>query len=599
MATRITELPNELSDCLDAVGSLGIARIIRQVDQQLFTGWRQHPCLYDSEISSPTVTLLKIKQGLQILSKEAEELLLENIIKGDKHTFVFSGCGTSGRIAWLCARSYNRLLSIHHPELQHCFKYCISGGDESLVISNELPEDDPRQGEEDLKARCRGCDRVMYFGITCGLSAPYVAGQINYAMHEGSYTTSLIGFNPIELARDAPIEEWNLTCRDVFKKLESLALHSSHENQRHFILNPIIGPEALTGSSRMKGGNATKIILDAIFLPAIKAIISKVATRPTDLHLSTPIEVIAVFERVFRQTHYSTTALSHVADMAGKILAREDSKLCYIGLDTSGLIGLKHSTVYYSDASEMVDTYGCREDQVRTFMAGGWATCENIEGDMSHKNAINFQISLHSFITTSSDSDDFESEDGVIQAVIKGLVSSKVQLAAVHVSATSQPPIHFSKLNERKYIPCQLVCDVLDISNENFFAFFALKLALNVVTTGANVLRGAVYSNKMINLTVSNNKLFTRSATIVAELAQCSIQNAEDAILKATYGVDTLSENLRVIPLSQHIKAATPQPCIVPKAVLIARGCSVERTKQLLMEGTPLRSLIVEAASLS
>lgn len=118
-----------------------------------------------------------------------------------------------------------RLLSIHHPELQHCFKYCISGGDESLVISNELPEDDPRQvlahllslncsfvssfiflssynpsnwgylcdlkGEEDLKARCRGCDRVMYFGITCGLSAPYVAGQINYAMHEVGHKTKM------------------------------------------------------------------------------------------------------------------------------------------------------------------------------------------------------------------------------------------------------------------------------------------------------------------------------------------------------------------------------------------------------------------------
>ena len=46
--------------------------------------------------------------------------------------------------AWLCSRAYNRLLGQfgHAP----CFHYLISGGDESLIISNELPEDDPPQG---------------------------------------------------------------------------------------------------------------------------------------------------------------------------------------------------------------------------------------------------------------------------------------------------------------------------------------------------------------------------------------------------------------------------------------------------------------------
>ena len=42
------------------------------------------------------------------------------------------------------ASSFNRLLV--HYSMMPCFKYIISGGDESLVISNELPEDDPTQG---------------------------------------------------------------------------------------------------------------------------------------------------------------------------------------------------------------------------------------------------------------------------------------------------------------------------------------------------------------------------------------------------------------------------------------------------------------------
>lgn len=56
---------------------------------------------------------------------------------------------------------------------------------------------------------------LQFFGITCGLSAPYVAGQIDYAMHQPNYTTVLVGFNPVTLARDTPIEKWHKTCRDV------------------------------------------------------------------------------------------------------------------------------------------------------------------------------------------------------------------------------------------------------------------------------------------------------------------------------------------------------------------------------------------------
>lgn len=88
-------------------------------------------------------------------------------------------CAFSPGIAWLCARTFNRIVTAHHPDTAEAFGYCISGGsrsilfsllfttyamgnnvtvngelfcttdsinaggDESLVISNELPEDDP------------------------------------------------------------------------------------------------------------------------------------------------------------------------------------------------------------------------------------------------------------------------------------------------------------------------------------------------------------------------------------------------------------------------------------------------------------------------
>jgi N-acetylmuramic acid 6-phosphate (MurNAc-6-P) etherase len=139
--------------------------------------------------------------------------LKENHEQHKKNVFVFSGCGTSGRMAWLCSRAYNRLLGRfnHTP----CFRYLIAGGDESLIVSNELPEDNPPQGAEDLRRISDGADHVMFFGITCGLSAPYVAGQIDYALHQSNMTTVLVGFNPVSLSRNAPIEKWNKTCKEV------------------------------------------------------------------------------------------------------------------------------------------------------------------------------------------------------------------------------------------------------------------------------------------------------------------------------------------------------------------------------------------------
>lgn len=46
-----------------------------------------------------------------------------------------------------------------------------------------------------------GKERVLYIGITCGLSAPYVAGQLQYCMDNPQFIPVLVGFNPENLAR--------------------------------------------------------------------------------------------------------------------------------------------------------------------------------------------------------------------------------------------------------------------------------------------------------------------------------------------------------------------------------------------------------------
>jgi N-acetylmuramic acid 6-phosphate (MurNAc-6-P) etherase len=89
-----------------------------------------------------------------------------------------TGCGTSGRIAFMVARALNFVCQ--QRGCREPFRYKISGGDAALLLSDELPEDDPQQGAADLQsveAEANGAP-VMLIGITCGLSAPYVAGQV-------------------------------------------------------------------------------------------------------------------------------------------------------------------------------------------------------------------------------------------------------------------------------------------------------------------------------------------------------------------------------------------------------------------------------------
>ena len=94
-----------------------------------------------------------------------------------------------------------------------------------------------------------------------------------------SMTTVLMGFNPPELARNMPVDGWDKTCRGEHARASSalpgcllacadhklcpdvaLALESASD-ANNILLTPVVGPEPITGSTRMKGGSATKIML--------------------------------------------------------------------------------------------------------------------------------------------------------------------------------------------------------------------------------------------------------------------------------------------------------------------------------------------------
>jgi hypothetical protein len=162
-----------------------------------------------------------------------------------------------------------------------CFRYLISGGDPAILLSDELPEDDTELAVKELRTISEGKESVLLIAITCGLSAPYAAGMLDFAMdvHEGTvdekhagahpnYYAVAMGFNPVELSRSAPIEMWKDRPEGRCKTFLEVAerLHKLEQTSDQFcMLNPVVGPEPVAASSRMKGGSVTKIMLDATF----------------------------------------------------------------------------------------------------------------------------------------------------------------------------------------------------------------------------------------------------------------------------------------------------------------------------------------------
>ncbi len=60
----ITETSNELTKDIDIVDSLGIARLLRQSDAQLFSGFANLPCVFDSEIHKKIIQIIEIVKNV-------------------------------------------------------------------------------------------------------------------------------------------------------------------------------------------------------------------------------------------------------------------------------------------------------------------------------------------------------------------------------------------------------------------------------------------------------------------------------------------------------------------------------------------------------
>jgi len=99
---------------------------------------------------------------------------------------VFSGCGTSGRLACLCAQAFNLILNqAEHGKSNRyapVFQYLVAGGDAALVMSQESVEDDPHAGILDLTTLVEQTKAGMANVAQVVVCSQYI-GRISQCIH--------------------------------------------------------------------------------------------------------------------------------------------------------------------------------------------------------------------------------------------------------------------------------------------------------------------------------------------------------------------------------------------------------------------------------
>ena len=144
---------------------------------------------------------------------------------------IYVGAGTSGRLGVLDAAECPPTFGTD-PEL---VQGIIAGGLQALVKSQEGAEDDFDAGAAAVDGK-EVCAKDVVFGIAASGSTPYVRGALTRAAARGAKTVLLS-------CADPP--------RDLLPNIDVAIL-------------PKVGPEALTGSTRLKAGTATKLVLNMV-----------------------------------------------------------------------------------------------------------------------------------------------------------------------------------------------------------------------------------------------------------------------------------------------------------------------------------------------
>jgi N-acetylmuramic acid 6-phosphate etherase len=159
---------------------------------------------------------------------EAIDLVAAQLASGGR--LIYAGAGSSGRIAALDASECVPTFNVN-PKL---VRYVIAGGDKALGAAAEYDEDSSALGTRDI-GRLKPARKDVIVGVTASGRTPYTLAAVEYARKQGARTVALVCNYGSQLGRVSDLE---------------------------IVID--VGPEVVSGSTRMKAGTAQKMVLNMI-----------------------------------------------------------------------------------------------------------------------------------------------------------------------------------------------------------------------------------------------------------------------------------------------------------------------------------------------
>ncbi len=202
----LTEQTNPASASIDTLSTESVLRIMNAEDRQVAGA---------------------VEREIPAIAR-AVDRVVDAFERGGRLFYI--GAGTSGRLGVLDASECPPTFNVP-PEM---VQGIIAGGEAALSQATETTEDDPAAGARDLEARgFTGGDVLV--GIAASGRTPYVLGAVERARRLGAVTVGISCTPDSELARAVEIA-----------------------------ITPLVGPEVVAGSTRMKAGTAQKLVLNML-----------------------------------------------------------------------------------------------------------------------------------------------------------------------------------------------------------------------------------------------------------------------------------------------------------------------------------------------
>ncbi len=222
----------------------------------------------------------------------AVDAIVSGIRKGGR--LIYIGAGSSGRMGVLDAAECPPTFGTS-PQMVRAL---IAGGRRAITRAVEGAEDSARNGERDLRAM-KLTQRDVVVGIAASGTTPYVVGALKYARRRGATTVAVTSNLRMPVGRLAKI-----------------------------VIAPEVGPEVLTGSTRLKAGTSQKMVLNMLS--------TAVMARLGRVYENLMIDMMLTNEKLAER------ALRILAEASGKSVSTAEHALRAAGRDMRvGLVMLK------------------------------------------------------------------------------------------------------------------------------------------------------------------------------------------------------------------------------------------------------------------